>query len=124
MSHDSRPPWLRPIEYVEDRFDDKHPAPTGATTPGAGDYDPSDHEDERSARDISEILNRGERPERVYECTDTTPLNYDKGPHHGVFDCAPDDQAGNGPHRRTPFFPDDEDEAQLADAGPDNYDNE
>ena len=116
------------MQYNDDRW-----VETGASaapaSPSAGDHDPSthDHEDERDARDVDELLNRpDDHEEKVYECTDTTPINYDKGPHDdefGVDEKDFDDEAlnpavpyENGPH-------DDElgltDEEEYEDADPD-----
>jgi hypothetical protein len=67
MPHDSRPPWLRPIEYVEDRFE---PAAAGQVPglPSNGNYDPADHDDERHGHDVEELLHRPDRrDEREYE---------------------------------------------------------
>ena len=93
-------PWLRPIEYVDDRFTD--PSPSSSSP------DPGRQSEELDAADVEERINRPARDDdRAYECNDATPLNYGKGPHDEVlgvedseFD-APDDAPldyESGPH--------------------------
>lgn len=110
----SRKPWQTPVIYNEDRFDDK------ADTPAASEFD--EDGDERDASDVEELLCRpDEKGGRTYECNDSTPLNYGKGPHEEEFGVdesefdAPDDNPvdyRNGPHEDE-FGDDDEDDVQT-----------
>ena len=123
-----RKPWEIPVEYVDSRWEEAG-ASAAPASPPAEDYDPETHahEDERDARDVDELLNRPDgREEKVYECTNTTPVDYRKGPHDtefGVNEKVFNDDAlnpavpyENGPH-------DDElgltDEEEYEDADPD-----
>ena len=120
----SRKPWETSIEY---NSSDRWGEPSRAVSP-ASDIVQGD-DDERDGRDIDEILNRAPREERDYECTDTTPINYSKGPHDEEFgvdekDFNPDAENPpvpyeNGPHDDE-FGVDDEDEDSLEPADNDN----
>lgn len=97
---DKRKPWEIPIQYTDDRF--VEPTPTSAGR------DESRPVEDLDADDIEERLRRPDvKEEREYECNDTTPINYAKGPHDDEFGVdgnafdAPDDvplDYENGPH--------------------------
>jgi hypothetical protein len=118
---DRRKPWMVPVQYNDDRFMENTPAP-GSLAPQHG---PSDNGEERDERDIEEILRRPDRveEEREYECKDTTPVNYDSGPHDQEFgvedhdfnepDAVPVDY-NNGPHEEE-FGIDDDEELEPLD---------
>lgn len=121
MSRDGRKPWEVPVQYNEDRFE----PPTRPARP-APRYEESGDFDERDARDVEEILRRPDRPadDREYECNDTTPINYGRGPHDeefGVdeneFDHADPVQVdyGQGPHDEEYGVEDDDDFERLGD---------
>jgi hypothetical protein len=59
---------------------------------------------------VEEILRREDRPAREYECKDTTPINYNKGPHDDEFGVADKDELGPPDEE---FNLDDEDENAL-----------
>src|SRR5215218_5175066 len=87
---------MRPPQYNDDRWEDPRKAESMAAD--AVNRGPGDNGEERSERDIEELLNRpDEREERVYECNDTTPINYAKGPHDEEFGV--DDKEFDGPDR-------------------------
>lgn len=122
---DRRKPWMVPVQYNDDRF--VPPAPTpGLNQAGPPSHGPSDNGEERDERDIEEILRRPDRvaEEREYECTDTTPVNYDKGPHDQEFgvddhdfdepDAAPLNYE-RGPHEEEFGIDDDEDLEPIGD---------
>lgn len=98
-----RKPWEIPMSYNEDRFVDPQPSEARSLQ----DI-PSREITELDENDVIEMLNRpNDRDAKVYECNDTTPVNYGKGPHNEVlgveeaeFD-APDDHPldyESGPH--------------------------
>jgi hypothetical protein len=69
--------------YNDDRWSEPRAAESAAHRAVSGQ---DDDIDERDARDVEELLRRpGEREERDYECHDTTPINYQKGPHDEEF---------------------------------------
>lgn len=78
----SRKPWEIPIQYDEPAFE-----PPGEIERQLGLPDPED-DDIRDGRDAEELLNRGPRDERDYECNDTAPIDYGRGPHDEEFDCS------------------------------------
>ena len=113
MSRDGRKPWEIPIQYNDDRFAD----------PAKPDIPPVHFDlprEERTAAEIDELLRRPDRAGREYECKDTTPVNYAKGPHDeefGVDDHDFDSSADNppldyaqGPHDNEFGVDDDEDD--------------
>lgn len=75
----ARPPWMIPVVYTEDRFDDDELGVPG----GPVEFDV----DERDASEIEELLSRPDRQEddRHYECNDVSPVNYNRGPHDEEF---------------------------------------
>jgi hypothetical protein len=75
----ARKPWEIPIEYRDERFDD--PPATSKDRVA----EPPDEDDARDSRDVEELLSRGEPEERKYDCNDTTPVDYGKGPHDKEF---------------------------------------
>jgi hypothetical protein len=103
----SRKPWEIPFRYDEPAFDPPAPA-ARAEPPGVREDDP-----------FERLADRGERPERVYECHDATPIDYARGPHDDEYDCslAGGERAGDrepldygrGPHGDE-FGVDDDDE--------------
>jgi hypothetical protein len=87
-----RKPWETPIQYNEDRFP-------------SGDFEPIELDD----RDIEEYLRRPDRrAQKTYECTDTTPIDYTKGPHDHEFGVAESD-----------LLPADTDDTEYPDVYPD-----
>lgn len=120
----SRKPWEVPVQYNDDRWDEDPPASQKGDGFGRRHGSDVDDEvdadaDERDGRDIDELLARpDQRNDKEYECTDTTPVDYNKGPHDdefGVDDSdfdTPDDHPvpyANQPHDDV-FGLDDEDE--------------
>ena len=100
MSRDGRKPWETPVVYNEDRWDE--PKQVEGMAANVASRGASDNGDVRDASEIEEILRRPDRneEEREYECNDTTPINYKKGPHDeefGVEDHDFDDGAENPP---------------------------
>jgi hypothetical protein len=73
MSKD-RPAWMVPCQYNDDRFTEPTPSPAPK---GWSEIEP----DVRDADDVNELMNRPEQAEKEYECKDTTPINYNMGPH-------------------------------------------
>jgi hypothetical protein len=74
-----------PVRYNDDRFVEKRPPAQSGQGGVAGGA--SDNGEEKSGRDVEEMLRRPERrSEREYECNDTTPLNYERGPHDDELD--------------------------------------
>ena len=92
----SRPAWMTPIQYDDDRF--------GEPEPGAppAEYDPLHAQADDDALGVDDDL-----PEAEFESTDTEPMDYSRGPHDEEFgvdegrfesnDREPIDYA-NGPH--------------------------
>jgi hypothetical protein len=111
----SRKPWMVPIQYTDERFVEPEGSPP-ATASMADDEDA----DERDGSEIEERLSRPSRGDaRTYDCNDTTPLDYSKGPldsECGVEDRddpAPDDVPvpyENGPQDEQEFGIDDDTE--------------
>jgi hypothetical protein len=68
----------RPIQYTEDRF-----VPPPATAPPRGRTEP----EAKDRSDVDELFRRPERrgDDRTYQCNDTSPLNYTRGPHDDEF---------------------------------------
>ena len=98
MSERERPAWMVPVRYNDDRFVEPTPSTpvAGGVTHGA-----SDNGEERSGRDVEAMLRRPERSERDdYECNDTTPVNYDAGPHDDELDVS--DKEFNASAENTP----------------------
>lgn len=109
-----RKPWEIPIEYNDPRWDEASPAESSS---GQLSHNETDEGDEREERDIEALLKRETRNPSGYECNDTTPLNYSKGPHQDEFGVdekdfeAPDDDPvpyGNGEHEDEFGFDDEE----------------
>ncbi len=78
-------PWEVPIQYNDDRFVEPSPVhERNDPSPTSDDFD-----DARDGRDIDQILNRESTADdwrdREYECNDTTPIDYRKGPHDDEF---------------------------------------
>lgn len=86
MSSEKKP-WMTPIGYNDDRFvepDRDGGSPEFQMPRGDGDGRRSgEDEDDRQARDVEDILRRPDRAreEREYECNDTSPVDYRRGPH-------------------------------------------
>lgn len=77
----SRKPWEIPIQYNDDRF--AEPA-QGITHHSSST---SDDDEVRSERDIESLLNRRSREDVATNRTsDTTPLDYGRGPHDDELD--------------------------------------
>ena len=77
MSERPRPSWMQPIQYVDDRFE-----PSGAVAARRA----PEPEDVIDTADVEELLRRPDRAPRTnYECNDTTPVDYSRGPHEEVF---------------------------------------
>lgn len=76
MGRHADKPWMRPPQYVDTRF------------PESSQPAKADETEDRSERDVDELIRRGPREERDrnYECTDTEPINYSNGPHDRPFD--------------------------------------
>jgi hypothetical protein len=124
----SRKPWETPISYNDDRWREPKAAEHLAAAAAAGKpLFPDDDIEARDASDVEELLRRPDRQgDREYECNDTTPIDYAKGPHDEEFGVDekefdggaenPPVDYGSGPH-------DDEfgldDEGDLEPAGPD-----
>jgi hypothetical protein len=86
MSRDGRKPWETPIVYNEDRFVERTKEESPQPFPHHLEHGASDNGEVRDASEIEEILRRPDhREEREYECNDTTPINYKKGPHDEEF---------------------------------------
>jgi hypothetical protein len=75
----ARRPWETPIEYTDDRFEEASPSHVSPRPTADDDLD------ERGPREIEDLLNREPRAEKSYECNDSSPLDYTKGPHDEVF---------------------------------------
>ncbi|SIO37195.1 hypothetical protein SAMN05444166_4173 [Singulisphaera sp. GP187] len=76
MSRD-RKPWEIPIIYNEDRF---------VESAKSSRHFSEEEQEERDHRDIDELLSRPDtRDERSYECNDTTPIDYSRGPSNEEF---------------------------------------
>ena len=97
-----RKPWQIPLIYNEDRWPDPEPSalpnhllgvPIGRTPDDTDDVTKDASEDDtKDASEVEEILRREDRPDRVYECNDTTPIDYNKGPHDDEFGVADKDE--------------------------------
>jgi hypothetical protein len=112
-----RPAWMTPVVYNDTRFVDD-------TNPNGGRA--SDDTGERSASEVEELLNRGEREVVPNLTTDSAPLDYTKGPHDDELDVpdkdfvSPDDEPldyTRGEHSDELDIGDDDD--YLEDADPD-----
>lgn len=70
---DKRKPWEIPISYNEDRWE--QPIVADAVTD-------DDDQDERDINEVEAMIRRGprDRPLDSFKSTDTTPLDYAKGP--------------------------------------------
>lgn len=89
MSERERPAWMRPVQYNDDRFEARPSAPPG--TGGAG-REVGDNGEVKAGSDVEELLRRPDRPTRSdYECNDTTPVDYSKGPHDDELDVSDKD---------------------------------
>ena len=121
MIHDGRKPWQIPISYNDDRFVEEQSDRSHTTTSGL-----SGNGDMRDADEVEELLRRPDsRDEREYECKDTTPVNYAKGPHDEEFGVDENDfDAGienprivyeRGPHEEAFGVDDDEDDSDDTD---------
>ena len=126
----SRKPWETPITYNDDRWEEPKQAENLAAAAASGSDEGVD-EDARSANDVEELLHRAPREGHDYECTDTTPIDYTKGPHDTEFGVDEKDfdpgaenppvPYDNGPHDDE-FGVDDESEDSLEPADNDlNY---
>lgn len=117
--------WMRPPQYNDTRF--KEPAQAKDIS------DAEDIPEERTAKEIDELINRAERPrgeprnELPGQSTDTAPLDYTKGEHDeefGVDEDAPGDVENpelnydRGPHEEVFDDEDDEEEFERLDADP------
>jgi hypothetical protein len=119
----SLPPWRQPLIYNDDRWAEPKQAENMAAHAASGqDDDP----DVRDAGEVEEMLRRpASDGDRTYECNDTTPVDYTRGPHDEEFgveekefdstDDAPLDYE-NGPHDQE--FGDDEDYEPAEDDEP------
>jgi len=69
---DGRKPWEIPIQYNEpDEPEEREPLNEQA---------------------IEDRISREPREDRrTYECNDTTPLDYSRGPHNSEYDCSGED---------------------------------
>ena len=86
MGRDGRKPWEIPVVYNEDRWESSTAQSQHDAPPPPPKFGPTDNGDERDADDVEELLRRPDREEeREYECNDTTPVNYGRGPHEEEF---------------------------------------
>lgn len=105
MSEKKRLWDARPPQYNDDRFVDGAHAATGS-------------DDERSADDVEALIRRPARDhdDRVYECNDTTPVDYTRGPHERAFNLTPEAEfdgpvsSGGDGDDLEPLDPDEDDE--------------
>jgi hypothetical protein len=88
---DTRKPWEIPITYTDDRW-------TPMTPKQQRQADIVAREERRHIDDVEEMLSRPDRgvEERHYECNDTTPVNYGKGPHTEAFGVDEDEVESTG----------------------------
>lgn len=86
----SRPAWLTPIIYNEDRFEPPVAAHAATDAPV----------DERTEDEVDELINRPrnsamDRDRSNYGFSnDETPINYNKGPHRDELDVDDRDELG------------------------------
>lgn len=84
----SRPAWMTPIIYNDDRFEPPVAAHAATDAPV----------EERTEDEVEELINRPSRSardrDRDFQSTDTTPLDYSKGPHDDEFGVEDRDELG------------------------------
>lgn len=120
-----RKPWMTPIIYNDDRFVE----PTQGITHHSSEsqlahrYD-ADDLDERNERDIESLLSRESKEVADNKTSDTSPLDYSRGPHDNELDVSDRDfqsrdeepiNYARGEHDEEVGLDDDD---ELDDAGP------
>jgi hypothetical protein len=80
------------MQYIEDRFDPPDAHGSDRVEPIVSNWNPRDAEDDNDADPFDDLDERDDRSERHYECTDTTPIDYSRGPHDRELDIDDNDE--------------------------------